>query len=147
MSAVTKEELASLLPHAGAMRLIEWVESWDDTMIRCRTGSHRDPANPLRHGAGLDAVAGLEYAAQAVGLHVGLRDQGRAKDGSIGYVGSLRDVVFGIDRLDDCRTDLAIDAIRLFEDDQNFVYRFVISSGGRELLRGRASIFLKQVHS
>jgi predicted hotdog family 3-hydroxylacyl-ACP dehydratase len=147
MPAVTKEELSSLLPHAGAMRLIDRVESWDDTMIRCRAWSHRDPTNPLRHGASLDVVAGVEYAAQAMGLHVGLRDRGWAKEGSIGYVGSLRDVVFGVGRLDDCRTDLTIDAIRLFDDDQGFVYRFAITSEGRELLRGRASIFLKQVRS
>jgi len=100
MPALTKEELNALLPHAGAMRLIDRVESWDATTIRCHTQSHRDQGNPLRHNARLEAVAGLEYAAQAMGIHVGLLHRTRSMDGLIGYVGGLRDVVLGVDRLD-----------------------------------------------
>jgi predicted hotdog family 3-hydroxylacyl-ACP dehydratase len=143
MPHLTKHELGAFLPHGGAMCLMDRVESWDESSIRCRTGSHCDPENPLRRGMRLDAVAGLEYAAQAMGVHVGLLDKGLLPDGSIGYVGGLRDVVFGIDRLDDYPTELTIDATRLFASDRSFLYRFAISSGGREVMSGRASIFLK----
>ena len=87
MPPLTKEELSTFLPHAGAMRLIDLVESWDAMTIRCRTRSHRDVANPLRQGGRLDAVTGLEYAAQAMGVHVGLLNRERSTDGLIGYVG------------------------------------------------------------
>jgi len=126
------------------MRLLERVESWDDSTIRCRAVSHRDPANPLRRDAMLDAVAGLEYAAQAMGVHVGLLDGRQSAGGSIGYVGGLRDVMFRIDRLDDCSGDLTIDAARLFADHRSFMYRFALSCDGQEVLTGRASIFLTQ---
>jgi hypothetical protein len=53
-------------------------------------------------------------------------------------------VVFGIDRLDDCPDELTVDATRLFMGDDSFLYRFAISSGGREVMSGRASIFLKR---
>lgn len=145
MPHLTKDELAVLLPHAGSMRLLDGVASWDESSIRCRTATHHDPANPLRRGARLDAVAGLEYAAQAMGVHVGLLDGKMSSNASIGYVGNLRDVVFGIDRLDDCPTELTIDATRLFAADFSFLYRFAIASGGREVMSGRASIFLKSV--
>lgn len=144
MPPLTKEELAPLLPHAGAMRLLDRVESWDDATISCRTESHRDPANPLRRGAKLDVVAGLEYAAQAIGVHVGLLDGRPSAGGSIGYVGGLRDVTFGIDRLDDCPGELTIDATRLFADHRSFMYRFAVSCRDHEVLSGRASIFLTQ---
>lgn len=144
MPQLTKHELGAFLPHGGAMCLMDHVEFWDESSIRCGTGSHRDPANPLRRGTRLDAVAGLEYAAQAMGVHVGLLDGRPSPDGSIGYVGGLRDVVFGIDRLDDCPEELTIEATRLFAGDRSFLYRFAISSGGREVMSGRASIFLKQ---
>jgi predicted hotdog family 3-hydroxylacyl-ACP dehydratase len=144
MPYLTKSELAAFLPHAGAMRLIDWVESWDESTIRCRTGSHRDPANPLRHGARLNAVTGLEYAAQAIGVHVGLSNRRQSGDGLIGYIGGLRDVVFGVDRLDDCREELTIDASRLFADEHRFMYQFSVSCGNREVVKGRASIFAKQ---
>ena len=145
MPHLTKEELAAFLPHAGSMRLLDRVASWDESSIRCQTKTHHDQANPLRRGARLDAVAGIEYAAQAMGVHVGLLDGRMSSDGSIGYVGGLRDVVFGIDRLDDCPAELTIDATRLFMGDDSFLYRFAISSGGREVVNGRASIFLKRV--
>lgn len=143
MPALTKDELDSLLPHAGAMRLLDRVESWDASTIRCGTESHRDPANPLRQNGLLGVAAGLEYAAQAMGVHVGLLD-GRPAGGSIGYVGGLRDVTFGTDRLDDCPGALTIDATRLFADNRSFMYRFAVSCHGREVLAGRASIFLTQ---
>lgn len=144
MPQLTKEELSVLLPHAGAMRLIDCVESWDAATIRCRTQSHHDAANPLRHGKRLDAVVGLEYAAQSMGVHVGLLNQARSREGFIGYVGSVRDVILVVERLDECPADLTIEASRLFEGDESFLYQFSISSGGRDVMSGRASIFLKQ---
>lgn len=144
MSILNKHELSELLPHAGAMRLLDGVDSWDGTSIRCRAGSHRNPENPLRHEAGLEVVAGLEYAAQAIGVHVGLL-AGKSPGGApIGVVGGLRDIVLGVDRLDDCAEDLMIEAERLFADDRGVLYRFAVSSAGREIMSGRASIFLER---
>src|SRR5689334_22758510 len=143
MPPLTKDELAALLPHAGTMCLLDRVESWDDSTIRCRAVSHRDPANPLRRGAKLDVVVGLEYAAQAMGILVGLLN-GRPSAGgsSIGYVGGVRYVTFGIEQLDGCPGELTIDAIRLLADHRSFMYRFAVSCHDREVLTGRASIFL-----
>ncbi len=140
---LNKDELGELLPHAGAMRLLDCVERWDHETIRCRARSHRDPTNPLRHGDRLDAIAGVEYAAQAVGVHMGLLAGRLLAAGSIGVVGGVRDVVFGRDRLDDCLEDLTIDAVRLFGDDRSGLYRFALSSDGRKVLSGRLSMFLK----
>ena len=147
MSPLTREELAGLLPHGGTMRLIDCVESWDESTIRCRTGTHHDPENPLRQCGQLDAVAGLEYAAQAMGLHVGLYDPVGGRTGVIGYVGGVRDMQFSIERLDDCPATLVIDATRLFMNDQSFLYQFTVSSGDRTIMTGRASLFLKAAQS
>jgi predicted hotdog family 3-hydroxylacyl-ACP dehydratase len=56
------------------MCLLESVEAWDDVTIRCLASTHRDQRNPLRFHGRLTASAGLEYAAQAMGAHVGLVD-------------------------------------------------------------------------
>jgi predicted hotdog family 3-hydroxylacyl-ACP dehydratase len=145
MSELTKDELSRFLPHEGAMRLIDRVESWDDARIRCHARSHHDSANPLRHGTRLEAVTGLEYAAQAMGVHVGLLNRTQSTDRLIGYVGGLRDVVLSVDRLDECSAELTIDATRVFEGNNSFMYQFSISSGGRNVMTGRASIFLRHV--
>jgi predicted hotdog family 3-hydroxylacyl-ACP dehydratase len=65
----------------------------------------------------------------------------------IGYVGGVKDVVLSVDRLDNCPAELTIDATRLFEGDNSFIYQFAISSGGQDVMTGRASIFLKHVQS
>ena len=147
MPTLMKEELSVFLPHAGAMRLLDIVESWDATTIRCRTQSHHDPANPLRQGTRLEAVTGLEYAAQAMGVHAGLLNRDRPTEGLIGYVGGLRDVACSVDRLDEYPGELTIDASRLFEGGDSFMYHFAISSEGRPVMTGRASIFLKYVQA
>ena len=129
------------------MCLLDTVERWDASSIHCRATSHRDPANPLRHGRHLNAVTGLEYAAQAMGVHVGLLNRDRSTEGLIGYVGGVRDVVLAVERLDDLAADLIVDATRVIEGDDSFMYRFSLNAGGRELMTGRASIFVKQVES
>lgn len=145
MSALTKSEICALLPHGGSMCLLDSVESWDETMIHCRATSHRSPDNPLRRSTGLDAIVGLEYAAQAMGVHVGLLNPERSTEGSIGYVGAVRDVTIERARLDDLSGQLTIEANRLLEGDKSFMYQFRLSADGIDIMTGRASIFLKQV--
>lgn len=127
------------------MRLLDTVEAWDETTIRCRTATHRDPNHPLRSRGLLSVAIGLEYAAQAMGVHVGLLDRDRQTAGRIGYVGSVRDVTFGVERLDDTGSDLIVEATRLAEGDQSYMYRFTLLLDSRAIIEGRASIFIKAV--
>lgn len=127
------------------MCLLDTVEAWDETTIRCRTATHRDPNHPLRSRGRLSVAVGLEYAAQAMGVHVGLRDRDRQTAGRIGYVGSVRDVSFGVERLDDTVSDLIVEATRLAEGDQSYMYRFTLLLDSRAVIEGRASIFIKAV--
>src|SRR3990167_4121079 len=106
------------------MRLLDAVEAWDETTIRCRAATHRDLNHPLRSRCRLSVSVGLEYAAQAMGVHVGLLDCDRRTEGRIGYVGSVRDVTFAVERLDDTAFDLMVEATRLGEGGQGYMYRF-----------------------
>lgn len=147
MPELTKPEICRLLPHDGAMCLLDHVDRWDNAGIRCRTDSHHDTGNPLRRENRLESVSGLEYAAQAMGVHVGLLNPDRSADGLIGYVGGVRDVSVRRERLDDIAGPLSIEAIRLFEGDDSFLYQFMLTAEGGEIMTGRASIFLKPVGS
>ena len=91
--------IATLLPHAGAMVLLDTIVAWTDTTIHCRSRSHLDPANPLRRDGRLHTVCGIEYALQAAALHGALRAGGIAQQA--GYVARLRDVILAIPHLDD----------------------------------------------
>ena len=129
------------------MCLLDSVETWDDTTISCRTSTHRDQRNPLRAHGRLTVSAGLEYAAQAMGAHVGLLDGSRRSENQIGYVGNVRDVTFSVNRLDDLAGDLTVDATRMVEGENSYMYRFTVSHSGLAIIEGRASIFVKAASS
>ncbi len=144
MPVVSRGELRQFIPHAGAMCLLDSVERWDTSGITCLTSSHRNPLNPLRTGSRLEAISGLEYAAQAMAVHVGLlASKSRVQPGA-GYLGSVRDLKVKIARLDDIVPDLVIEAARLIGDESCFIYSFLIRQESEILLSGRGSIFVKQ---
>ena len=143
MPIISKADLSRLIPHRGIMCLLDAVEQWDQVAITCRTASHRDVTNPLRRDDQLEAICGLEYAAQAMGVHVGLLEPGRERCNAVGYLGAVRNLTLRASRLDDVKNDLTIQATRVVGQRDGFIYTFRVSAGGQELLDGRASIFLK----
>ena len=60
---LSRAEIAELIPHAGAMCLLDGVLDWDASRIRCVSRGHRDAGNPLRVDGHLPALCGIEYAA------------------------------------------------------------------------------------
>jgi predicted hotdog family 3-hydroxylacyl-ACP dehydratase len=136
-----KAEIAGMIPHAGRMRLLDEVIRWDESSIRCRSRSHRDGDNPLRAGPRLPALCGIEYAAQAMAVHGRLSAAVREKP-RVGYLASVSDIFCNAERLDDLEHELVIDAERLAGDGDLALYRFALSSGGSEILSGKAVVVL-----
>lgn len=134
-----KAAIRRLIPHQGSMCLLDAVEEWDETRIRCRSGSHRDPDNPLRSRGRLHALCGIEYAAQAMAVHGGLR---AAAGSGPGYLAAVRELTLAVEHLDDIADALRIEAECLLADARTLLYGFTIAAGGRTLLQGRASVFL-----
>ena len=141
MLTLDREAIGRLIPHAGAMCLLDGVIRWDDATIRCISRTHTDAANPLRARAQLDAVCGIEYAAQAMAVHGGLAASGGARP-KAGYLASVRDVVCRVARLDDLSGDLIVEAERLMGDASRVVYRFTVWVGPTEVIGGRAAVVL-----
>jgi predicted hotdog family 3-hydroxylacyl-ACP dehydratase len=140
---IDKAALCRLIPHHGTMCLLNAVEQWDDTSILCTTASHRDATNPLRRENQLEAVCGVEYAAQAMAVHVGLLQQGKNRRLAVGYLGAIKNLILQATRLDDVTGDLTVQATLLVGEVDCFIYAFLVLAERQELLEGRASIFLK----
>lgn len=136
-----KADIARLIPHAGAMCLLDGVVRWDPARIRCISRTHRDIENPLRAGGQLPAVCGIEYAAQAMAVHGGLAGTIGSRPKS-GYLVSLRDVIFRQSRLDNLEGDLVVDAEQLMGDQNRVIYQFALRVGTVEVLSGRATVVL-----
>ncbi len=134
------------IPHQHRMCLLDEVIHWDDSAIRCRSGTHRDPQNPLRLGVRLNAACGIEYAAQSMALHGALcalaQPPGAAGAARAGFLASLRDVRLFVARLDDIEPDLLCEAVRIAGDSGSALYDFLVSAAQRPLLSGRATVIL-----
>ena len=140
MTDIGRERIASLIPHAGTMCLLDAVVSWDATSIRCRTGSHRCNDSPLRRPDGsIGAVCGIEIAAQAMALHGRLIGDTAARP-TPGYLTNVRDVRLHAERLDRDSGDLVVDAVLLAGDERGASYRFVVGGALGVLVTGRATV-------
>jgi len=136
-----KAQIAGMIPHAGAMCLLDEVAQWDAATIRCIARGHRDAGNPLRAGAELPALCGIEYAAQAMAVH-GRLSAVLSETPRAGYLASVRDVVCHAPRLDDLEGELVIEAEKLAGDGASVLYGFRICFEDREILKGKAAVVL-----
>lgn len=123
------------------MCLLDSVEAWDESSIRCTTRSHCDPGNPLRNGDHLTALHLCEYGAQAMAVHGGLLAGGKAAPG---VLAALRDVEFAVNRIDDIDESLTVIARKKIAGPTGGLYEFEISAGSRWLARGRVTVIFQQ---
>jgi predicted hotdog family 3-hydroxylacyl-ACP dehydratase len=134
------ERIAALIPHAGAMCLLERIEHWDDSSVRIATTTHRNPDNPLAGRLGLRAIHLCEYGAQAMAVHGGLAAQARGECAKPGLLISLRNVVLGRDWVQDLEGELVVEAWRLHDSGTAWQYEFRVTHAGTRLAQGRATV-------
>ena len=146
MSTLDRQQIARIIPHSGTMVLLDEVVHWDDRCLLARTASHLRADNPLRDEQGLHIACGIEYAAQAMALHGGLRvmqcgdgQPGRPRGG---LLASVREVRFLAQRLDQDPAVLLVEASLVSGDRQVAMYEFAVRSSARDLLTGRATVVL-----
>ncbi len=142
--------IEALVPHRGAMCLLDRMLSCSEDRIECTAVNHRDPRHPLRTPAGLWASAAIEYAAQAAALHGALMARQSGHDAAGGYLASARDVRLAVLRLDDLPAapgmqadELHITARRQAGDAGHLLYEFALVHLGREIASGRLAVVLR----
>ena len=135
--------LDALLPHVGAMRMIDEVVRWGEEDIECVARSHHDAANPMRIDGTLPAACGLEYGAQAMAIH-GALVAGRDAKPRVGLLVAAHELAWRVRRLDTVAGDLTVRARRLLGSAQQVAYEFDVldAPAGRPLVSGRASVML-----
>ena len=137
---MTDSDWRSLIPHRGAMCVLDEVVAWDGETIHARSRSHRSADNPLRSDGRLRAVHLCEYGAQAMAVHGGLvaRESGGAA--APGFLVALRAVELHVERIDDLPEPLDVHAEKLLGDDNGWQYAFRIEHAGTLLATGRAAV-------
>ncbi len=136
-------DITQLVPQRGPMCLLHEVAHSDERGIVCSAVSHRSPDNPLRRAGMLPALAGIEYAAQALAAHCALLAAGAEGAPAQGLLAGVREVALHVARLDDIDAPLTVRAERLVANGSRLLYGFSIEAGQRELLNGRVAVVLR----
>ena len=135
-------DIATLVPHQGAMCLWQDVVEHDANRVLLRTASHRDPANPLRSNGRLRALHLCEYGAQAMAVHGGLLGRESGAPVRVGMLVALRGVALHVARIDDLPGELEGEATLLANGADSQQYAFRILHAGTLLAEGRAAVVL-----
>jgi len=137
---MTDSDWRSLIPHRGAMCVLDEVVAWDGETIHARSRSHRSADNPLRSDGRLRAVHLCEYGAQAMAVHGGLVAREAGGAAAPGFLVALRAVELHAERIDDLPGPLDVHAEKLLGDENGWQYAFRIEHAGTLLATGRAAV-------
>ncbi|MGN6518082.1 MAG: phosphotransferase [Dokdonella sp.] len=132
-----------LIPHAGAMSLLDELVAWDEASVHLRAHSHRRADHPLRSDGRLRALHLCEYGAQAMAVHGGLLARAAGGVAAPGYLVSLRAVELAVQRIDDLTGALDVHAERLLGGEGGWQYAFRVEHAGELLARGRAAVIAR----
>jgi predicted hotdog family 3-hydroxylacyl-ACP dehydratase len=141
---IEKDGIARLIPHAGAMCLLDGVLSWDAARIECVSTTHLWVGNPMRRDGRIGILCGVEYAAQAMALHAALAGDDAGETPRRGYLASLRSVCCHAGRLDTIPGRLLVEVERLLGEADRVIFGFALRHEGGALLGGRAAVVLEQ---
>ena len=133
--------IESLIPHKGAMCLLDGIEYQDGQRIICSTMQHRSTSNPLRTSAGLSSLHAIEFAAQAVAVHGGLMATAQTRPRT-GLLLSARDCRFHVRRIDDIEGLLVIEAGQVGNNSETLLYDFKVRAHDVLLAEGRVTVLL-----
>lgn len=141
MPGLIRDKWSHLIPHAGAMCLIDIVRAYDAASITCATQTHRRPDNPLRANGRLASICGIEYAAQSAAIHSGLVNTETGRKPKSGYLVAVRELDLHVQRLDDIEVELIVHAKQVMLGEDNCIYEFALLARDHELImRGRLTL-------
>jgi len=143
MNGIGRDIILGLIPHGGAMCLLDEVEQWDETGITCRSARYAAADNPMRRGDGsLGSACGIEIASQAMAVHGRLTAPAEGTPRP-GFLVSLRDVRLAARSFPPDAGPLTISARRLLGDARGASYAFTVMAGDDEWVSGRATVLFE----
>lgn len=141
---IGREEILGLIPHQGAMCLLDRVVEWDHAHIVCASDSHRRADNPLREPDGrVRAIHLCEYGAQAMAVHGGLLARADGSAAQPGLLVSLRAVRLHLAHVHALPGPIEVRAEKLLDGGASWQYGFVVSHEAVILAEGRAAVMMR----
>lgn len=139
---INHDAICRLIPHAGSMCLLDSVVSWDENSITCLSETHLHADNPLQNENKISSVMLIEYGAQAMAVHGGLKakEQGDVMAG--GYLAALRNINLADTDVREIKGTLRITAQQLMAQGGSMIYEFSVCEDANDnpLASGRATV-------
>ncbi len=129
-----RAQIEHLVPHAGAMCLLDAVTAWDAAHIAC-TSAAPGPDHPLARSGRVPAIAACEYAAQAVAVHGALLDG--VQEAGDGMLAKLSEVELGSAFFPAGTAPVTVRAELLGRLAAGCLYAFDVASTGQAVASGR----------
>lgn len=133
---VDRASIERMVPHAGAMCLIDTVTRWDPSRIECECAAPTS-GHPLAREGQVPAVAAAEYAAQATAVHGALLQDREPRAGMLAKL-------VAVDLDTPCfpmgGAAIAVQAELVGRLDAGCLYTFHVSAGGQPIARGRLMV-------
>jgi predicted hotdog family 3-hydroxylacyl-ACP dehydratase len=138
---IDRAEIERLVPHAGAMCLLDAVTEWTSASIAC-TSAAPGAEHPLARNRRVPAIAAAEYAAQATAVHGALLEQsGRPR---AGMLATLVDVQLAARAIPADGKALSIRAELLSRSAAGYMYSFEVGTAGATIASGRLMVVLAE---
>ena len=129
-----RARIEQLVPHAGAMCLLDEVTQWNAARITC--SSHGPGAShPLARDGVVPAIAAAEYAAQATAVHGALLDGAGLP--RAGMLAKLMDVDLHSVFFPPKDGSVTVSATLLSRSGSGCLYAFEVGSRSRAIASGR----------
>lgn len=131
-----RAELEALVPHRGAMLLLDALVHSDAEQTRCRVNLHEGSSFLI--GGAVPAVVMLEYMAQAVAAHAGRQAQGGPR---VGYLVGVRELELLVPEVK-AGTSLLVQVRHVWSNGISGSFDGQVSDGERVIARARLSVFV-----
>jgi predicted hotdog family 3-hydroxylacyl-ACP dehydratase len=140
VTTLDRAGIERLVPHSGAMCLLDEVLEWGAETISCRSEAPAS-GHPLARARVVPAIAAAEYAAQATAVHGALL----ASDSrpQAGMLAALIEVQLGAQIIDAGDGALAIRADLLSRSSAGCMYSFSVANGRTRIAWGRLMVALQ----
>jgi predicted hotdog family 3-hydroxylacyl-ACP dehydratase len=133
---IDKSALEQLIPHGQQMCLLDKVLNWDGQHIVCETKSHLSPDNPMLEEGRMEAVALVEYGAQAAAVHAALVQNGVGEH-KLAYLGAIKQLELRVNCLDKLVGPLFVEANCELNNENGAIYSIAVKSLDQLLIEGR----------
>jgi predicted hotdog family 3-hydroxylacyl-ACP dehydratase len=130
--------LTEVVPHRPPMLLLDQVTRWEPRRIACQVVLRDD--SPFVEAGRAPATLAIEYMAQCIAAHVGMRGRASGEPVQIGYLIGARDVTLPTEdfRVGDV---LRVTAAHLWGDDRLGSFTCTVERGGRAVAAGTLNVY------